>query len=117
MERMAGGSTTRSAENVSVAASRVSEPELLPIPLYQTDRTKKEAGKGLKTEDFFGSARLKIHRQWDLSSASLRGKMIGKSVDFRHFSRYENGVRLPFICAAAVLLIFLCSYSLLSMRE
>lgn len=31
MERMASGSTTRSAENVSVAASRASEPELLPV--------------------------------------------------------------------------------------
>lgn len=31
MERMAGGSTIRFAENVSIAASRASEPELLPV--------------------------------------------------------------------------------------
>ncbi len=62
MGRTADGSTTKSAENVSIAASRVSEPELLPV-LSTRQIGQKRGGKRVENRGFFGSVRLKIHRQ------------------------------------------------------
>jgi len=50
--RTADGSTTKSAENVSIAASRVSEPELLPV-LSTRQIGQKRGGKRVENKGFF----------------------------------------------------------------
>ena len=52
MGRTAGGSTTRSAENVSIAASRVSGLELLPV-LSTRQIEQKRGGKKVENRGFY----------------------------------------------------------------
>lgn len=52
MGRTAGGSTTKSAENVSIAASRVSGLELLPV-LSTRQIGQKRGGKRVENRGFF----------------------------------------------------------------
>ncbi|MBS5334561.1 MAG: hypothetical protein KHY62_03490 [Firmicutes bacterium] len=57
---MAGGSTIRSAGNVSMAASRVSGRESLFAPSTRQIRQKR-GRKRVENKGFFGSAKRKIH--------------------------------------------------------